>query len=273
MPSQSETIFINSSARVSGSIDNGRYQLPQDVISCTESQHVKIKLVYFMTKHSWYNIASTRNSTWTLIEDSTETACSLSDGNYNVRELASAIGTELSAKTAKSETYLCTWDNISGLFTITASGGSATDISLAFNLASETKYIFGFNTDTAVFTTKSLVSDQIVNIGNIKSIFIHTNWAQRYYLTGSTTNARTNLFAVISNLTPNLGEIFYESGTGLSFEQEIPNVQALSNIEFQMLDSFGNALELTSDWIMALEITKSDAVHIQKMRDYLMLTR
>jgi len=157
---------------------------------------------------------------------------------------------------------------------MTASGGTATDISLLFNLASETKYVFGLSTDTASFTAKSLTSSQTVSIGNIKSLFIHTNCAHKYYLSDTSTINRTSLFTVIANLSPSLGVVFYlDYGGDLNFEQVIENVQGLSNIKFVFNDLYNNEVELSSDWIMGLDILKTDSYHTQKLRYYLRLTR
>jgi len=142
MTKSGEIIYLNSSARVSGSIYNATFQLPQDVIHCKSNQHVKIKLVFFMTPHSWYNISSTRNSTWTLIEDDEEIMCSVTNGNYDVKELALAIGTELTAQSQKGETYVCTWNSITGKHTITASGGTATAISLSLLISPQKQNMF-----------------------------------------------------------------------------------------------------------------------------------
>jgi len=90
----------------------------------------------------------------------------------------------------------------------------------------------------------------------------------------STSGTRTNMVATIPNISPSLGEVFYEdSGGSLNFEQIIENVQGLSNISFEMRDSFGNVIEMQRDWIMGLEITRSDYLHVQKLRDYLNLTK
>jgi hypothetical protein len=270
---ESETILINSSSRASGSIASGTYILPPNLIRCDPNESITVKLEYFQAPHSWYNVSSTRNGNIVLVEDETQTAITLTDGNYDAKQLASHIGTALTANSHAGGTFVSTWSPITGKISITLTGSSSSITAITF-VGSESMYLFGFTSATESFQDGLLTSDQMISIGNVKALVIHSDIAKRLYMTTSGATNQSNVFAIVPNLAPALGEVIYESANGLEFSVELSSVTGIGSVLFEIRDTRGNLVEMSDNWIIGLSITKQLNLHTRStMRIFEMIQK
>lgn len=254
---KSEEIFYNSKARAgTGEIYAHTGVFPVDLFTLDNGLIGELELIQFSVKQSYYNIDSLRNSTFTYSEDSgvSSTTVTITNGNYNVKELAAQIQTALNA-VATALTWSVGYNLNTLLYSFSYTGTPAgnvifTEIGSSFDL-------LGFpSTDSPKTMTATETSSQIVSIGNIPSVFLHCDIAKSRHIddTPQSSHNHNNIFAeipVISNQF--FGTIYYEKGSDHSFKLRLPTDANGNTLFFSLRDIDNNYVRFTSDWSLVMK--------------------
>lgn len=251
-------IFYNSQARRPGDeIYDHTAVFPTDLFNVEQGYEAELELIQFTVKQSYYNVDSLRNATFVYSEDSgsSEVTITLTNGNYNVKQLAEEIQTQLNAN-ATALTWVVGYSLITLLFTFSYTGTPAgnvifTEINNSFDL-------LGFASSESPKTiTTPTTSSQIVSIGNIASLFLHCSFAKSRNIEEE--NVRDILCEVPILTGSFFGTIYYEKISDHSFTMKIPVDGDNSNtVTFSLKDIDNNPIRFTSDWaaVFSLNIYK-----------------
>ena len=247
-----ETLFLNSNNRDSGEIYDSHFHIPPSLFQHKQSEYQILKLISFTCKHSWYNIDSNRNNTFTYREDSSDVTCTLTPGNYDVTELATEIQIQLNA-IATNYSYVVSYTNATHKYTYTRTlTGSSKTVSFVFDSSLETEELLGFLTD-ATFSGSTLTSTQIVSIGNEENLFIRCNQALTYAITSSGLE-KTNIFSKIPILQPLFGVIHWEMITDNRVNDIVLLGSHGNTLSFRITNENNRVIQLQSNYTMTLRI-------------------
>lgn len=251
-------IFYNSQARRPGDeIYDHTAVFPTDLFNVEQGYEAELELIQFSCKQSYYNVDSLRNATFRYSEDSgsTEVTITLTNGNYNVKQLATEIQTQLNAN-ATALTWSVGYSLLTLLFTFSYTGTPAgnvifTEIGSSFDL-------LGYpSSDSPKTMTAIETSSKIVSIGNIPSLFLHCSFARSRNIEDAPVQDILCEIPIISNQF--FGTIYYEKASDHSFTMKIPVEGDNSNVVlFSLRDIDGSLIRFTSEWtlVMSLNIYK-----------------
>jgi len=173
----SEIVYINSAARITGTSDsNFQYSF---VLDTTKNYDYVVMLDCSIPK-SFYNVAI-NNNTFTLVENSTPTIITLTAGNYSQKSLATALVAALNTSSPNGWVYACTFNTgnttvNTGKYTFTVSGNSTQP---SFIFALTLNEVIGFPPNsTNTFSAGTLVAPYVCNLSTENTIFIKSDICQ-----------------------------------------------------------------------------------------------
>lgn len=261
-----QILFLSSKSKDTGSeIYNFRKTFPTtffDFDSLTEDAYITLE--QFNCQQSWFNIDSRMNQLiYTEDDFSTTFTLSITQGNYSVRQLATAWQNALNAVAAVSWTI--TYNTITNKFDFLYTGSA---IPIGFqdvSSSSETLDTLGFVRDDnlryspALGTTFS--SETCAHVGSIVNIFLYFNQQSNTKNVNSGSGLSLNpstLFASIPvRLSSFFGIVSWENGLKQSLFRS--KLHSNGNVfEFQFKDLDGNYIEMSTDWAMTLKYTVYD---------------
>ena len=138
----SKLMFLNSSQRSEGSINNFTLLFPKDLVSCNQRQFLRMTLIDFTVKYQWYNIQTYNNSFEVLEQQGATTAShtvSIPEGNYDILELTSTVRDGLNSKLTLY-TVSTNWNSLTSKTTYTATPNAGDFGSLTFSFPAGSAY-------------------------------------------------------------------------------------------------------------------------------------
>ena len=118
-------LFIHSSERDSGAINDFKISLPSHLLACEPHQQMRLVLNDLVLPYTWYNVQATNNQFTLVEEDSADPShyhsitLRIDEGSYSAMELAAKLTWMLTYWSHHHLTYTVTFDPISAKFTYT----------------------------------------------------------------------------------------------------------------------------------------------------------
>ena len=272
-------VYVNSTSRTSGEVYDAIYNFPNYIFAVDTHSHIEIQLQSFVCKYSFYNIQVGRNADLEISINGgvSYTSKTLPIGNYNTKEIAENIQTELRAVT--SDNIKVEWIATLMKLKITPDTVLLANIYIKFP-PNQTGYeLFGVNqADTTLngdgtrqFQVSAVTETptgftgnyfkRIMSIGNEESLFLHADFGTNRNLTvaeeGSALGSEQSTFAKIHIIAPFFGNIYYSASSYTAYTTRFPDgVPPESAMRFWITDEQGNYLQLQNDYQMVLRILK-----------------
>lgn len=276
-----EVIFYNSNSRIEGTINQHTTIFPVDLFTFEHDEYGEIEFVQFDCKQSYYNISSTRNSSFTYSENGVggEVTCTLTEGNYSVKELSVEIQRALNV-VATDLVFTITYDLKTLKYTFTFTGTPAGGSVYIKPISGINAFaILGFNepADTKTLTS-GIVSDKIISVGNLDALFIHCDHAVSRHINeehNESGHSHFKIWHVVPVITTShFGTIYWEQTSGFVPTLRLPTAENINTLKFGIRDKDGNSVELTEDWtaIFYLKVYKKQKYSQTKLNALMALS-
>ena len=188
-------LFINSSERDSGDINDFKILLPSHLLSCQPHQKMRLVLNDLVLPYTWYNVQASNNQFTLVEEDSADPShyhsitLRIDEGSYSATELAAKLTWMLTYWSHHGLTYTVTFDPVSAKFTFTIDdfvwaetyiGGLTFDTNSAHSLLGF-PFDKGVSSSTGIFTHlgaglgNELVSPKTVSMMFTDAVHFHTD--------------------------------------------------------------------------------------------------
>jgi len=252
-------IFINSENRESGqNINDLSVQINDPEIV---GKNVYVYMVNFVSRICIPVIDST-NNTFSLNENGTIVSISL-DTNQSPdwNSLASELQTLLNGGSPNHYTYTVVVDRNKLHFIFGVSDSSP--ISFDFNVTNTAYKLLGFEKQSYSFSSKSLTSSMIVNLGGEYCIFVKIKNGVSNNIE-DVTNKPSNTLCIVPNLAPYGSNLFFHN---INDDYSI-KILGLNNIQIQLTDFSGNLLTFNSNYIITLKVEIIDDDQTDKKMIY-----
>lgn len=214
-----QAYFISSENRLSGSLSNFNYKLPNFNKSL---QYDSILLDGLSIPKTYYLIDTNRN-TFIIRENVTNYTVVLSDGCYTAYSLLTEISSKM-ALSGAAFTYDITFSIITGRYLFSVSNNVGVQPSLVFS-NTKTANILGFSALSNPFLLDELYSTQVIKLQAIDSILVSCNF--------------------VANQTGILQSVY-------------PNTNDFSSIQYQQIAPTQNTKPMFSKVSDVIEFTLSD---------------
>ena len=167
----------------------------------------------------------------------------VTNGNYNATELAAELATKLNANSAQGNTYVVAFDVITGLITISYSGGASTTVTVQSQATSTINPFLGYgqvgSSDTTAIAPGGTASPGQVNMTVRDRINIETNIsAHNHY----TKDRQLNVGASVEISEERGDKIFKNNHDGVMIRYE--NATKFTTIRVNIKDRFNNDVDL-----------------------------
>ena len=165
---RSQIYYINSANRVSGTSSNFNYQF-----DIPDGSNFDSCLVLSMSiPRSYYLVRVTAN-TLILSEGGVNAVITITPGNYDAREFATILTTQLNLNSPNHWIYSMTLNLQTAMYTFNVTGNtSQPSLIITTHLADQTG--FGINT-TNTFVSNSLTSTNVINFVSTNCVFLHSD--------------------------------------------------------------------------------------------------
>lgn len=165
---RSQIYYINSANRISGTSSNFSYQ-----IDIPDGSNFDSCLVLSMSiPRSYYLIRVTAN-TLLLKEGPTSVTISITPGNYDWRDFASVLTTQLNSFSPNGWVYSISFNKQTAMYTYSVTGNtSQPSLILTTHLADQTG--FDINT-TNTFVGNQLTSTNVINFVSTNCVYLHSD--------------------------------------------------------------------------------------------------
>jgi hypothetical protein len=224
---QKDVIYVSSAARSSGSSNNFRINLSQQITSGIK--YDTATLLSFSCTNSYY-LFSSNNNTFLVNENGTIHTITIPPGNYTFSSLKSVLNTLFVA--SLSYTYSIVASTVDGQYQFTVSGNGGIQPIFDFSGSNSPYEVLGFEKLSYTFAADYLESANIVNFQKTNTIELCCDFVNRGILSVIIPN--TSDFSVI-----NYNE--YNS----SFASHELSKNNFMDCNFWLLDgNTGNALDL-----------------------------
>eukprot|EP01050_Picozoa_sp_SAG11_P024130 SAG11_NODE_5051_length_1678_cov_50.031032_1_plen_281_part_10 len=259
-------IFINSSERDSGTINDFTITLPTHLLTRKDNQKMRIILNDLVLPYTWYNVQSSNRSFSVRENNAAEPyQCLLQHGSYHVLQLRDHLKQQLdfySAASGDNYVYTITYDEVSAQFTFSAvkAGGTAV-VSFEFDSTS-TYRLLGFEPNsTNTFVNQSISSTRAVNMMFTDALYMHCDLPTTNINKGSGDRSKyhvSNAFAKVPVNTSPFSNILY-ANVNDDFLTNIPE-RFINQIRFKFHTLEHNDIELNDDYsfTLKLEILEDD---------------
>lgn len=251
------TIFFNSSNRLVGEpLYDLTVNLPSDIFSrdIGNNDTIEIEMTQFSCLQSYYNISASRNASFAYSEngDSNYTEIALTPGNYSVTELRILILNALN--TASTLVWTVTLNMNTLKYTFSYTGTPAGDVYFAQWSNLSGLDILGFS-GTTLIQAAGTTSDILVSIGNLESIFLHTNLSDETEHVAGLGSLNT-LFASIPVYSAPFAPISWEKASDYSPHMSLPLTGPgnTNTLKFSIRDALDRYVIITKNWNMTLKI-------------------
>lgn len=238
-------IFVNSENRQAAqSINDITLQINDPEIV---GKNVYVYLVNFVSRICIPVIDST-NNIFTLNENGTTASITItSNQSPDWNSLASELQTLLTAASPNHYTYTVTTNKSKLHFIFSCS--SSNPVSFDFNVTNSCYKLLGFEKTSYSFSSKSLESSLIVDLGGSSSFFIKIKNGVSNNIE-DITNKPSNTLSIVPNLAPYGANLFFHNIN----DDYCIKILGLSMIEIQLTDFYGNLLTFNSNYILTLKI-------------------
>jgi hypothetical protein len=228
-------IFIDSSQRSYGNAYNFNMLLREPI------HGVKgIRLSEAYIPNSFYNVCSSFGNTITLTDGGGSDTLTISDGNYSISSLLTAIQTAANASGTLTETYTLTYSSTTGKTTFSATGNfSITTTTLASKI--------GFRVTTGSAT--SHVGGFFTDLRPTKNIFVSILNLPIY------SNFNSVVIGCIGSIP--IADVFLSTmRCDIDYEMiQLRNINTIDTLNIVLFDDSGRILENNNvEWSMTLEI-------------------
>jgi hypothetical protein len=235
---------VNSKDRISGDINNFRYQLNNNLLNINE-----ISVVKLLWTNSIYNINETNNILYWTDSLGVEISSEISKYEHSITSLTSAIQTAMNNDKTDTNTYTCSYNSNTMKITITSSDFN---FILRNNINYKTKglaKVLGYNNEENSGSTSYIASDNI-------------RLAEPYYeirsdIVKNNTYIGVNKKNTLYNITNvgNYGDIIdYPIYKQISLEPK--QTPLSSEVYFKIYDQYGNNISVNRDYIITLKLKK-----------------
>ena len=269
-------IFINSSERDSGTINDFTITLPTHLLTRKDNQKMRIILNDLVLPYTWYNVQSS-NQRFTVTEqaalnDSETFQVILTPGSYHVLQFRDHLKQQLdfnSQINGQGYVYTITYDEVSAKFKFTAAApnGASTTVYFIFD-GSPTCKLLGFESNSTN-TFNGAIDDPFTNVTSTRAVNMMFTDALYMHCDLPTTNINkgsgdrstyhvSNAFAKIPVNTSPFSNILYANAND-DFLTNIPE-RFINRIRFKFHTVEHNEIELNDDYsfTLKLEILEDD---------------
>jgi hypothetical protein len=257
-------LYVNSSARVSGSPSSFRWESPVD-LSAEGTVHCAITSV--VLPHIWYGIQTGVNDKFYIRQvasSSVNSIMTVPAGNYSASALAAKLAQLLAGVALSSHSYSCSYSSVTQKITITSVGSFLvySDAVLrqqgmigSTNLISPQSINQVLNSPTQDTASTSWTSG-IINLARIHEVYIRSSTLANSSTLDS--NGRYDTLRRVP-ITCAYGEL---QVTDSSFEaSDLMNIsgRTISSINIQLTDSAGSQIDMQDmDWSFAISLVYGD---------------
>lgn len=257
---KSQTLFIQSKNRVSGgSTFNFDIHIPENYVSCSSEQLLKITLMNFSTYRSWYTINTGYNTiSFKNLVTLATTVVIIPAGNYNYKVLASTINSLYPAT-------VCSWNSYTNKLTFTFTQNhevSFPDLSYM---------VLGFN-QGAVLQGTTITSQTVIKPTVADHICIHLKDVTPYLtfnldnLAGNGMNVSDVIMAMTVTTQP--FDLVVWRNTNDEFMLTIKE-KKLNSLRFYFTDFDNNALTYLPESQLVLRVDTYDLKEDETLRSAL----
>eukprot|EP01050_Picozoa_sp_SAG11_P015335 SAG11_NODE_1978_length_3972_cov_45.154144_2_plen_305_part_00 len=269
-------IFINSSERDSGTINDFTITLPTHLLTRKDNQKMRIILNDLVLPYTWYNVQSS-NRIFTVTEqlagyNNLSYQVILTPGSYHVLQLRDHLKQQLdffSSVGGFHYIYTITYDEVSAKFKFTAAeaNGASTTVYFIFD-GYPTCKLLGFEPNSTN-TFNSAVDDPGTNVTSTRAVNMMFTDALYMHCDLPTTNINkgsgdkstyqvSNAFAKVPVNTSPFSNILY-ANVNDDFLTNIPE-RFINRIRFKFYTMEHNDIELNDDYsfTLKLEILEDD---------------
>ena len=194
-------------------------------------ENVKIPITFYNI-NSNYNTLNFNEFDGVTIDTNTAT---IPVGNYTISDLIAELATRMNAASTDSNTYVITYDAITGKVNIAFSGGSTTVTILS---TSTLNPAIGFSTTTSQVISTNVDGDNVATVQFIRYLKIITRLPVNNYYN---TNTRQAVLLRVPITMTRYQFDFYENDNG--YLLQLSNPDTLKELEFQIRDRNDNIIE------------------------------
>jgi hypothetical protein len=262
-------LFINSTDRVSGSIENFMIEIPPHLLHKEKHQRMRIILNDVILPFTWYNVQPSNNTLQVTEHISNPpapytTTVTLIPGSYHVLQLRDHLMAQLNA--ALSHNYTVVFDETSAKFTFTSNNivNPSMDV-LGFGANSAHK-LLGFKADSQnTFSTNTLVSSGAINMMFTDAVFLHCDLPNTNVNKGVGERESfhvSNAFAKLAVNTSPFNTIIYQN-TNDDYLINVPDSH-LQNMRFTLKTLNHDIITLNDEYsfTLKLEVLEDDEKQI-----------
>ena len=248
-------IFLSSSERIVGSINDFVINLDEDIIKPdTNLQHTitKLSISQATIPYTFPNIVSGINTSYSLFVGATEHAITLTEGNYNVFDLQTNLLNNLKDATKVNDSNATVeYSTITSGFTITST--VCTDVQ--FNL--QTNKLFGFSTTAKqALTTNTISSDRVVIVIDKNDLYLRTNIQNHNIMN----NALSDVYLKIPISVQPYSNIIYNENIDGENAIILQNYN-LGALRIRITDKNNVLIPLQEEWNFTIRLVYQDELH------------
>lgn len=240
MTTQLDMLVIESKSRVSGTSNNFKINLDENVNGTYEVVSVSIL-------NSLYNVVANQNDKVYITHsvDGAQTL-TLTAGYYTGSTLATELKTQLDSISAV--VYTVTYSSTTGKFTITAGSGNI-NFTFATNTSNTARYILGFDEEDGTPAT-SLVSDNVANLRLTDIIAVKISQDNN---TNVTLPGGVEASFVVPIQNESFGDIINPTQNSY-FSQLLRFTSQISSLDIELLNSTGASLSINGvEWSFVIK--------------------
>ena len=247
-------IFLSSSDRVAGSINDFVLNLDEDIVKPdTNIQHTitKLSISQCTIPYTFPNVVSGQNDSYSLFVGATEHVITLTEGNYNVFDLQTNLQTNLRDATKVNDSNATVeYSSITSGFTITST--VCTDVQFT-----NTNKLFGFSTTAKQsLTANTISSDRVVIVIDKNDLYLRSN-VQNHNIMN---NALTDVYIKIPISVQPYSNIIYNENVDGENAIVLQNYN-LGALRIRITDKNNTLIPLQEDWNFTIRLVYEDERH------------
>jgi len=266
-------LYLNSNSRtdINDNIWDCRYIIEPYIFDVNDDEYLEIQLSSFVSKFSWYNVDTDRNSEVFISIDNGATfsnKLTLPTGNYNVKEQAENIQALL--RTITSDNIAVTWNKGKNKFKYLGDVVNVNNIILKFP-ENQTGYeLWGFPRSATTLNldkTRQLsiglnlvddLSNGVVSIGNEEALYINTDFSTNHnYQLREGSQSANQILAKVFIIAPPQGFVYYVASDYMLYTNHYPaGVSPKNEFRIRITDELGNPIKVPTDYQMTFRIIK-----------------
>ena len=247
-------IFLSSSERVVGSINDFVINLDEDIIKPdTNIQHTitKLSISQATIPYTFPNVVTGQNDTYSLFVGATEHVITLTEGNYNVFDLQTNLQTNLRDATKVNDSNATVeYSTITSGFTITST--VCTDVQFT-----NTNKLFGFSTTgKQSLTANTISSDRVVIVIDKNDLYLRTNIQNHNIMN----NALSDVYIKIPISVQPYSNIIYNENIDGENAIVLRNYN-LGALRIRITDKDNVLIPLQEEWNFTIRLVYQDELH------------